>query len=122
MSPYRTLAQLDDRSYLIGDSPAPGYFPTTLGNPDLKWETTTSANVGLDLGMWNDRVHVTLDAFEEAAHRLGAEVDPRTRTLSVAAPNGPADLRAILDALDDLDVEEASLAQPTLDDAFFALA
>ena len=32
------------------------------------------------------------------------------------------DLRAALDELDDLDVEEASLSQPTLDDAFFALA
>ncbi|MBE2314722.1 ATP-binding cassette domain-containing protein [Solirubrobacter sp. CPCC 204708] len=67
------------------------------------------------------RVHITLDAFEEAARRLDAEVDPRARRVSVAAPNGPDDLRRILDALDDLDVEEASLAQPTLDEAFFAL-
>ncbi|MDA0182470.1 ATP-binding cassette domain-containing protein [Solirubrobacter phytolaccae] len=70
------------------------------------------------------RVHLTLDAFEEAARRLSRlepEVDVRTRSLSVPAPGGPDDLRSMLDALDDLDVEEASLAQPTLDDAFFAL-
>ena len=68
------------------------------------------------------RVHVTLDAFEEAARRLGGEVDPRARRVSISAPNGSDDLRTILAALEDLDVEEASLAQPTLDDAFFALA
>ena len=70
------------------------------------------------------RVHLTLDAVEEAAARLAwlaPEIDPRTRRLSVAAPNGSDDLRTILAELEDLDVEEASLAQPTLDDAFFAL-
>lgn len=70
------------------------------------------------------RIHLTLDDVEEAAARLARlepEVDARTRRLSVPAPGGPDDLRAILDELDDLDVEEASLSQPTLDDAFFAL-
>ena len=64
------------------------------------------------------------DRYEEAARRLERlepELDPRTKRLSVAAPDGPDDLRTVLDELDDLDVEEASLSQPTLDDAFFAL-
>ncbi len=71
------------------------------------------------------RVHVTVVEYEEAARRLerlDPELDPRAKTVSVAAPDGPDDLRAVLDELDDLDVEEASLSQPTLDDAFFALA
>jgi ABC-2 type transport system ATP-binding protein len=67
------------------------------------------------------RVHLTLDAFEEAARRLGAEADPRARRVSVAAPNGPEDLRRALAALEDLEIDEAALSQPTLDDAFFAL-
>jgi outer membrane receptor protein involved in Fe transport len=45
---------VDDRSYLSGDAPAPGYIPVSLGNPNLRWETTTSFNVGLDLGLWKD--------------------------------------------------------------------
>jgi ABC-2 type transport system ATP-binding protein len=71
------------------------------------------------------RVHVTVSELAEAARRLerlDPELDPRTRRLSVAAPDGPDDLRRILDELDDLDLEEAALSQPTLDDAFFALA
>jgi len=71
------------------------------------------------------RVHVTVGDFSAAAERLShlePDLDPRTRQLTVPAPDGPDDLRAILDLLDDLDVEEAALSQPTLDDAFFALA
>ncbi len=68
--PYRTLSQLDDRSYLNGDVAAPGYIPTTLGNPDLKWETTTSRNVGVDLGLWNDRVRATIDAYSASTRDL----------------------------------------------------
>lgn len=61
--PYQTLSQLDDRSYLNGDVSAPGYIPVTLGNPDLKWETTLSRNFGLDLSMWHDRLRVTMDRY-----------------------------------------------------------
>lgn len=61
--PYQTLSQLDDRSYLNGDVSAPGYIPVTIGNPDLKWETTLSRNFGLDLSMWQDRVRVTMDRY-----------------------------------------------------------
>ena len=31
---------------------------------DLKWETTTTYNAGLDLGFWNDRLTVSLDAYK----------------------------------------------------------
>jgi ABC-2 type transport system ATP-binding protein len=73
------------------------------------------------------RVHVTVDDLTGAARlfeRLDPELDPRARRLSLPAPDGPRDLQAVLDALDDAGfvVDEASLSQPTLDDAFFALA
>jgi ABC-2 type transport system ATP-binding protein len=76
------------------------------------------------------RVHVALpdtDAFAGAAQlleRLEPELDVRARRLTLPAPDGPRDLRAALDALEiaGIAVEEVSLSQPTLDDAFFALA
>ena len=40
------------------------YTPTdNLGNPDLKWETTISRNIGLDFGFWNGRLHGSLDYY-----------------------------------------------------------
>jgi len=42
---------------------APGIVPTQLGNPDLKWETTTQTNIGLDFGIVNDRVTGSIDFY-----------------------------------------------------------
>ncbi len=64
INPYQTLSQLTDRSYLNGDVSAPGYLPNTLGNPDLKWETTKSTNIGLDLSLWKGRVALTFDRYQ----------------------------------------------------------
>jgi TonB-linked SusC/RagA family outer membrane protein len=70
IQPYQTFAQLDDRSYLNGSVSVPGYIPSSLGNPDLKWETTLSKNVGVDLSMWGDRLRVTADAYSSQTSDL----------------------------------------------------
>ena len=58
--------------YLISASSASGLYPTqmTIGgdqliapNENLKWETTTSRNLGLDFGFWNERLSGSLDAY-----------------------------------------------------------
>ena len=36
---------------------------TTLGNKDLKWETTITRNIGLDFGFLNSRINGTLDFY-----------------------------------------------------------
>jgi TonB-linked SusC/RagA family outer membrane protein len=61
--PYQTLARLGERSFLDGDATAPGYLPVTLGNPDLRWETTTSLNMGADFGMLQNRIRGSLDLY-----------------------------------------------------------
>jgi ABC-2 type transport system ATP-binding protein len=76
------------------------------------------------------RVHLSLRgegglaAAARVFERLDPELDVRARRLSLPAPDGARDLSAALDALDaaGVAVDEASLSQPTLDDAFFALA
>lgn len=41
----------------------PAAVQTTYGNPDLKWETTTQTNVGVDLSMFNSRIILNVDAY-----------------------------------------------------------
>jgi TonB-linked SusC/RagA family outer membrane protein len=41
----------------------PGTGVTALGNPGLKWETTTSYDVGFDLGLFDDRVVIISDYY-----------------------------------------------------------
>lgn len=42
-----------------------GYTQTRNGNPDLKWETTTQTNVGLDLGFFDNELEVIIDWFNK---------------------------------------------------------
>lgn len=40
-----------------------GLSPSQLGNPDLTWEETTQANVGLDFAVLNNRLVLNVDAY-----------------------------------------------------------
>ena len=50
----------------------PYYMPTNteLANPDLKWETTTTRNVGLDFGFLKERLSGTLDLYQNTTKEL----------------------------------------------------
>ncbi len=70
IQPYQTLSQLDDRSYLNGETSAAGYIPLTLGNPNLRWESTLARNIGLDLSMLRERLTLTMDAYSSRTSDL----------------------------------------------------
>lgn len=43
----------------------PGAFETSVGNPDVTWETAVKKNIGLDAKFFNDRLSLGLDFFFE---------------------------------------------------------
>lgn len=47
-----------------------GIVPLTLRNKDLKWETTDQWNVGLDLGLFNERIGITFDWYRKVTRDL----------------------------------------------------
>ncbi|MBP6687109.1 MAG: TonB-dependent receptor [Lacibacter sp.] len=55
-------AQLYGATRLYGNSS--GIFPSQLGNPDLSWETREESNIGLDLGLFKNRVLLTADLYK----------------------------------------------------------
>ncbi len=70
VSPYQTLSRLTEQSYVEGATTLPGYRPATLGTPTLRWETTRSMNVGLDFGLFGERLYGTLDAYRSRTSDL----------------------------------------------------
>lgn len=40
-----------------------GLIPSATANPDLKWETTISRNVGIDFGLFDDRLSTNIDLY-----------------------------------------------------------
>ncbi len=48
----------------------PGIYPSNIPNPDLKWETSTQLNLGLDLGLFDNRVNLTADVYNKQTKDL----------------------------------------------------
>jgi TonB-linked SusC/RagA family outer membrane protein len=42
---------------------APGIAPSQIGNADLRWETTTQTNIGLDFAVLNNRLSASVDFY-----------------------------------------------------------
>ncbi|MET0945574.1 MAG: SusC/RagA family TonB-linked outer membrane protein, partial [Flavobacterium sp.] len=63
---YSYMSRLTSWGVIIspGDFVA-GTEPANLANPNLKWEETAQTNLGLDMGFFNDRLSVTIDAYKK---------------------------------------------------------
>lgn len=64
--------------YGLNNRQVTAFRPNNLGNEFLKWETTVSRNVGLDMAFLNNRVQVTLDAYQNTTRDLlvNVQIDP----------------------------------------------
>lgn len=63
VSSYQSLATLATRQYLNGATVLTGYLPNKLANEKLGWESTTSKTLGLDFGLFNNRVQGSIDIY-----------------------------------------------------------
>ncbi|MEX2347144.1 MAG: TonB-dependent receptor [Balneolaceae bacterium] len=64
IDPYQTRGGLSRTQYSFADGPGFGFRPTSLANPDLKWETSATANIGLDFGFFEDRLAGSLEFYQ----------------------------------------------------------
>lgn len=53
----------------------PGQHPTQLANPDLKWETTSSVDVGFEIGVLNNRISAEVDIYTRNTRDLLLNVE-----------------------------------------------
>jgi len=47
-----------------------GLIASNTPNENLKWESTNSVNLGIDLGLWQDRVNFTVDFYHKRTENL----------------------------------------------------
>ena len=66
-------------NYSFGGITNDGYAQTALGNPDLKWETSTQYNGGIDASLWKGALSFSVDYFYKV-----------TKDMLVKAPNPPS--------------------------------
>ena len=77
ISRYQSLDRLYSTNgvkYIWGDGSSAAnsaYLPSDgIGNPDLRWETTYTANVGIDFQFFNGRLGGTIDMYLSNTHDL----------------------------------------------------
>jgi TonB-linked SusC/RagA family outer membrane protein len=74
--PYQSMAHLLPQQYTFGGTVVPGYYPASVANPNLGWESTKQVDYGVDLGLWSGRVSLTADAYQKKTNDLLLAVNP----------------------------------------------
>ncbi|WP_255400655.1 SusC/RagA family TonB-linked outer membrane protein [Siphonobacter sp. SORGH_AS_0500] len=70
ISVYRTITTSSTgRSPFNGISTI-GTFPSNMGNNNLLWETTVSQNLGVDFGLFNDRINGSVELYQNRTKGL----------------------------------------------------
>lgn len=64
IAPYATMSSITSGfAYGFNNTRVGTYIPSGVANPDLKWETTTQLDVGLDFGVMENRLSITMDYY-----------------------------------------------------------
>ena len=70
-----TLNSPITQSYPFNGTPASSTVPFTLGNPNLKWETTAQTDIGLDLTLFKNKVTLSIDLYRKVTKDLLLNAD-----------------------------------------------
>ena len=63
--PFSYAARLNNAFYASNDGIDFGLAPGSLENQNLKWETTTQFNIGVDMTLFKDKVNFTFDFYDK---------------------------------------------------------
>jgi TonB-linked SusC/RagA family outer membrane protein len=61
---YASLARLGANLWYDGTNPRIGVYNSTLSNYGLRWERTEAFNIGVDLGLLENRIDASLDYYD----------------------------------------------------------
>ena len=62
--PYSSLSLFSSNYRTVwGNAPVGGTGLNRLGNPDLRWEKTAQSDIGIELGLFNNRVNIEADYY-----------------------------------------------------------
>ena len=67
----RTYEFYSDKRYMMWN----GAELKGLGNKDLKWQVTDQYDVGIEIGLWNNRISGTFDVYKKQTNNLLSKMD-----------------------------------------------
>ena len=88
VNPYASLGSLASEPYNYGTTGLYGYYVNSLPNPDLRWEFTTSTNIGLDFGFFQNRLTGSVEVYKQDTDDILQRVSlPQTSGVSSVVKN-----------------------------------
>ena len=74
-------------NYYFGNEVTIGMAENIVANDDIRWETTTITDIGLDAAFWNSRINVTFDYFNKVTSDILLQLQmPTTFLGTLGAP------------------------------------
>jgi len=67
---YIWMARINQARTALGDNLLTIYYPSNIANPDLEWEGTKQLNIGMDLGLWEDRITLEANIYRSVSDNL----------------------------------------------------
>ncbi len=67
---FRSLSRMNSSWMPFENTTNVSYLSSQLPNPDLKWESNVSANAGIDLGFFDQRLQLVVDVYNNQTHNL----------------------------------------------------
>jgi TonB-linked SusC/RagA family outer membrane protein len=67
---YSALARTGSNLWYDGSATRVGVFNSSLANPGLSWEKTTSLNFGVDVGFFNNKIDFSADVYDKTTTDL----------------------------------------------------
>ena len=61
---YNYETKMSQQSYIVDGSVVSGWAPSNIANPDLKWEVSKQTNLGVDIGLFHNRIFMQLDLYK----------------------------------------------------------
>lgn len=86
-----TESNTDNNTYPLNSSASDlsgypyGSIFTRLANPDIQWEVSTQTNIGLDFGLFNNKLTGTVDYFNKVTDNILLEVSPTDPIVPVSS-------------------------------------
>ncbi|MDR2969536.1 MAG: TonB-dependent receptor [Tannerellaceae bacterium] len=77
---YTYLATADMSNYVFNGAIAPGRALIRIGNDFLTWETTKQLDLGIDIGLYNDRIFLVYDYYRKTTDGMLYQTDVPQQT------------------------------------------
>jgi len=104
---FQSLAGMGNYTVIFGDQRAIGLGVNRLANPDLRWERTFQTDMGLELGLFNNRLTLELDLYRKLTRDmlLSAPVPSSSGYSNVTRNIGSMENKGIEIALNSVNVD-----------------